>query len=288
MNASIVVMTHNRKRVLEKTIDAMLQLDYSGKYEIIVVNDGSTDGTAEMLQKYSKNQKVVVINQPRSLPCKARNNGIKKVKYEVTVIMDDDCIPRKDWLERLMQGFEEKDVGVVSSYSVHGGTSTAFITDALRKVGGFDEEYGYYREDTDLVFRVQELGYKVKLVKAPFRHEHKMEKPRGIAGLIKYGLERAAYHMNDALLYRKHPKLAAEFLDVKLGFLVNPKRDFRAATNQWWSGGKMKLASPRGIVFMENKSPLHALFIFLGAFAWVALVKFYRLVGSIRFGKLLV
>ena len=288
MNASIVVMTHNRKQVLEKTIDAMVQLEYSGKYEIIVVNDGSTDGTAEMLQKYSKNQKVVVINQPRSLPCKARNNGIKKVKYEVTVIMDDDCIPRKDWLERLMQGFEEKDVGVVSSYSVHGGTSTAFITDALRKVGGFDEEYGYYREDTDLVFRVQELGYRVRLVKAPFRHEHRMEKPRGFIGLIKYGLERAAYHMNDALLYKKHPKLAAEFLDVKLGFLVNPRRDFQAATNQWWNGGKMKLASPRGIVFMENKSPLHILLIFLGAFAWVALVKFYRLVGSIRFGKLLV
>jgi glycosyltransferase involved in cell wall biosynthesis len=288
MNASIVVMTHNRKQVLEKTIDAMLQLEYSGKYEIIVVNDGSIDGTEEMMQKYSKNKEVVVINQPRSLPCKARNNGIKKAKYEVVVIMDDDCIPRKDWLERLIAGFDEEGVGIVSSYSVHGGTSTAFITNALRKVGGFDEEYGYYREDTDLVFRVQELGYKVKLVKAPFRHEHKMEKPSGMFGLVKYGLERAAYHMNDVLLYKKHPKLGAEFLDVKFGFLVNPKRDFQAATNQWWSGGKVKLASPRGIVFMENKSPLHALLIFFGAFAWVALVKFYRLVGSVRFGKLLV
>jgi len=289
MNASIVVMTHNRKRVLEKTIDAMLQLDYSGKYEIIVVNDGSTDGTEEMLEnRFSKNNKISIINQPRSLPCKARNNGIKRAKYEVVVIMDDDCIPRKDWLERLMEGFDDKGVGIVSSYSVHGGTSTAFLTDALRKVGGFDEEYGYYREDTDLVFRMQELGYRVKLVKAPFRHEHRMEAPKGMPGLIKYGLERAAYHMNDALLYRKHPKLGAEFLDVKFGFLVNPERDFQAATNQWWGGGKMKLASPRGIVFMENKSPLHAILIFFGAFAWVVLVKFYRLMGSIRFGKLLI
>lgn len=289
MNASIVVMTHNRKAVLEKTIDAMLQLEYAGKYEVIVVNDGSSDGTSEMLQgKYSKNNKILIINQPRSLPCKARNSGIKRAKYEVVVIMDDDCIPRKDWLSRLIAGFGEKGVGIVSSYSIHGGTSTAFLADALRKVGGFDEEYGYYREDTDLVFRVQELGYKVKLVKAPFRHEHKMEKPRGFMGLVKYGLERAGYHMNDVLLYKKHPKLGAEFLDVKFGFLVNPKRDFQAATNQWWSGGKMKLASPRGIVFLENSTPLHTFLIFFGAFAWVALVKFYRLMGSIRFGKLLV
>src|SRR3989344_6944964 len=123
MNASIVVMTHNRKQVLEKTIDAMVQLEYSGKYEVIVVNDGSTDGTFEMLKKYLKNKEVVVINQARSLPCKARNNGIKKAKYEVTVIMDDDCIPRKDWLARLMHGFDEEGTGIVSSYSVHGGTS---------------------------------------------------------------------------------------------------------------------------------------------------------------------
>src|SRR3989338_108596 len=93
--ASIVVMTHNRKQVLEKTLDAMLQLEYPGKYEVIVVNDGSTDGTKEMLRdKFSKSGKITIISQQRSLPCRARNNGIGKAKYEVVVIMDDDCIPR--------------------------------------------------------------------------------------------------------------------------------------------------------------------------------------------------
>lgn len=288
MDASIVVMTHNRETVLEKTVNAMLAQEFNGQFEVIVVNDGSTDGTKQMLEKFEKNSKLKVINQERSLPCRARNNGIKKTAYEITVIMDDDCIPRSDWLQRIVNGFSDETIGMVSSYSVHGGTSTAFRTEVLKKIGGFDEEYGYYREDTDLVFRIQKQGFKTRLVKAPFRHEHKMEKPKGLYGLAQYGLERAVYHVNDVLLFKKHPLLAKEFLDVKLGFFVNPKKDFAAATNKWWSGGKMKLASPRGIVFLENKSPLHLAVIFAGAVSWVFLVKFFRLFGSVKFRKLLI
>ncbi|HIH08559.1 MAG TPA: glycosyltransferase family 2 protein, partial [Candidatus Diapherotrites archaeon] len=67
-------MTHNRKNVLEQTINGMLEQDFQGRFEIIVVNDGSTDGTKQMLwEKFQNNKKVVVLNQHRSFPCKARN-----------------------------------------------------------------------------------------------------------------------------------------------------------------------------------------------------------------------
>ena len=289
MNTSIVVMTHNRKNVLEQTINGMLEQDFQGRFEIIVVNDGSTDGTKQMLwEKFRNNKKVVVLNQHRSFPCKARNNGIRKAKFEFVVIMDDDCIPSRNWLKNLIDGFNSEKIGVVSSFDLYGGTSTAFRKSVLEKIGGYDEQYRYYREDTDLVFRVLDAGYEAKLVKADFTHEHKMEAPKGLLGLVAYGLERAAYHMNDVLLYKKHPKLAKEFLGVRFGFLVSPAKDFAAATNQWFKGGKMKLASPRGIVFLEGKNFAAKALIVIGGISWVFTVKFFRLIASIRFWKLLV
>ena len=145
-----------------------------------------------------------------------------------------------------------------------------------------------YREDTDLVFRVKEAGYESKFVNAKFIHEHKMDAPKGIMGLIKYGLERASYHKNDVLLYKKHPKSAKEFLGIKFGFLVDPTKDFSAATGTWSGKKKASLSSPRGIVFLENKSIIHALVILVGGISWVFVVKFYRLLASIKFGKFLI
>jgi len=70
---------------------------------------------------------------------------------------------------------------------------------------------------------------------------------------------------------------------------VNPAADFRAAANLWEGSSKeMKLGSPRGITFIENKSALHALLIIIAAVFYVIAVKAFRLWGSIKFGKLLV
>ncbi len=101
-------------------------------------------------------------------------------------------------------------------------------------------------------------------------------------------LQRVNYHKNDVLLYKKHPKLATEFLDVKYGFLVNPMKDFQVATNTWYKGGKLQAGSPRGMVFVRGTTPLHKLVIILLGISYVLLVKFYRLMGSIKFGKLLI
>ncbi|MDO8633687.1 MAG: glycosyltransferase family A protein [archaeon] len=289
LSASIVVMTYNRKYVLKKTVEAMLGQDFESLFEIIVVNDGSMDGTKEMLEKnFGKNKKLTVINEERSLPCKARNNGIKAAKNDVVVIMDDDCIPEKKWLSKIVNGFDDKKTGIVTSYSRFGGTSTAFRRETLDKIGGYDEEYGYYREDTDLVFRVMEKGFEARFVDAGFVHEHEIEKPKGLLGLAWYALERAKYHKNDVLLYKKHPRLAKGFLGVKLGFLVDPRMDFAAATGTWHAGGKINLSSPRGITFLQNKTPFHGVIIIAGAIGWVFLVKFFRLTASLRFGKLLI
>jgi len=90
------------------------------------------------------------------------------------------------------------------------------------------------------------------------------------------------------LLYKKHPNdLTREFLDIKFGFLVNPATDFNLATGRWRGKGGFEVSSPRGIKFIENKTPLHFLAIlFLGTCYMLAL-KLTRLYASLKFGKLL-
>lgn len=288
-NVSIVVSTYNNVQVLKKALKAMLELEYPKEYEIIVVNDGSTDGTREMMAKdFGKEKKIKFIDFEKNFGVtKARNAGIKASRFPIVVNMDHDCIPSKNWLEKLVDGFESEKIGIVSSFGYYGGTSTAFRKKLLEKAGGYDEEYKYYREDTDLSFKIMDLGYEFNVVKADYEHDHKMVKPKGFNQLLKHVLQRLKYHENDVLLYKKHPKLAGKFLKVKFGFLVNPMADFRTATGTWHKEEKFSLSSPRGIVFLENKTPLHAIAIVIVGIGYVFAVKTFRLLGSIRFGKLL-
>jgi len=282
--ASIVVLTHNRAGILAETLDAMLRQDFPARYEIIVVNDGSTDATKDVLQKYHKKMKV--INQGRQGPCKARNNGIRAARFPMVVIMDDDCVPERDWLKKLVKGFDKPEVGMVSSFSLHGGTSTAFRKKVLDTIGAYDEDYFYYREDTDLVFRLLDAGYTTKLVRANFFHNHKIENPKSVAGMLKHLQERLLYHQNDVLLYKKHPLRAKKFLKVRWGFFIDPLEDFNRATGRWRQGA-LALSSPRGISVIENKTPLHTVAIIAAGLCYAVLVKCIRLSASLRFKKLL-
>ncbi len=289
-SASIVIATLNNRSVLEKTIDSLLRQEYAGEFELIVVNDGGNDGTREMMKKkYLKNLKIRFIDFSKNQGvCKARNSGIRAVQYPIVINMDHDCIAEKNWLSEMMKGFDSATVGVVSGYGYYGGTSTAFRKELLDRVGGYDEQYRYYREDTDLSFKIMDLGYEFKLVRAKYLHDHEMAKPKGILAFAKQVYQRLVYHQNDVLLYKKHPTaVCREFLHVQYGFLVDPGFDFSVATGLWQKNGKFGLSSPRGITFLKNKTPLHALVIILGGIGYVLAVKCSRLIGSIRFGKLL-
>lgn len=288
--ASIVIAALNNAPTLRKVLDAMLKLDYRAGFEIIVVNDGSSDGTKEMLQnEFGKEKRIKTINLPRSGVCKARNAGIKASHYPIIVNMDHDCIPARNWLTAMVKGFDDEKAGVVSAYDYYGGTSTAFRRELLEKVKGYDEDYGYYREDSDLSFKIMDLGYKFRLVKADYVHSHEMVKPKGFFAVVKHVMQRLKYHQNDVLLYKKHPtELCEKFLNIKFHFLISPLSDFRAATGTWGKGVGFSLSSPRGIVFLRNKSPLHALIIIILGVGYVIAVKASRLVGSVRFGKLLI
>jgi cellulose synthase/poly-beta-1,6-N-acetylglucosamine synthase-like glycosyltransferase len=286
--ASIIIASYNNYNTLTKVLNKMLKLDYP-KYEINIVYDGDIKGAKEIIDKFKK-YKIIHhhINKKNLGVCKTRNKGIELSKYNFIVNMDHDCIPKKDWLKKIMSGFDNPKIGVVSSYAKYGGTSTAFRKELLKKVGGgYDLDYGYYREDTDLSFKIMDLGHEFKLVKADFEHNHKEARPKGINGLFKYLIQRLKYHQNDVLLYKKHPtKLCQDFLKIKYGFLVSPYADFSVATGLWQ--GKFNLSSPRGLVFMKSDKLWKKVIIVFIGITYILLVKFSRLIGSIKHKKLLI
>lgn len=284
--ASIVIASFNNKKVLKREIQALLKQSYSD-FEVLVADDGSTDGTVEMLKAW-KNSKLKSFFLKWNGPTTARNHAIARSKGEFVVILDHDCIPEKNWLKELLEVFEDSKIGGASSFSSYGGTSTAYRRKALFEAGLFSQEYNWphFRDDVDLVFKVEELGYTFVQIKGKANFQHIHVFPKSFGKKIQYLWNRIWLHALDALLYKKHPEKAKQYLDVRLGFVRNPVKDFEVATGSWKN--KFEASSPTGLKVLENKSFLHAIAIVLIGVLYVFLVGIARLYGSIKYGKLLI
>lgn len=107
VSASIIIPTFNGASRIGKCLEALLQQTTEGKIEIIVVNDGSTDNTADIVGGYPK---VRLLNQSNAGPAAARNLGAMEAKGEIVLFTDDDCVPAAGWLEAMIQPFRDPNV----------------------------------------------------------------------------------------------------------------------------------------------------------------------------------
>ena len=205
---SLLIPTFNRKRLLQRCLEAATSQDYPD-YEVIVIDDASTDGTAEMVCRFFPQVRHLrqKVNQG---PAAARNRGIREATGELIAFTDDDCLLPSDFLSRLAAGYQEyPEVAGVGGYldppaellrtnlwaryefyvthQVYragsepylggvdcpaGGTnSMSYRRKVLEEVGGFDESFPFAGgEDTDLKWRVVSRGY--SLLYVPVRVIH--------------------------------------------------------------------------------------------------------------------
>ena len=250
---SVIACTHNRSKKLLDTLNAIEKQTLSkDKYELIVVNDGSTDDTAEVLGNFKNNTKLnmKVIYQKDSGPAASRNTGLKHATGEIIAFTDDDCIPEKDWLKNALKYFkDEQIVGIQGKiYSdiqkksffdgapvtleeknyVGGKTANMFYRKKIvLEVGGFDERFVMpfgpkkgFREDTDLAWRVETKG---KIIFAPDVKVYHPPRPLTIKDVIK----NQKIGLLDGLFFLKYPKIQSLkmiFGPKKLFFLKLPLR----------------------------------------------------------------
>lgn len=190
---SIIVPVYNNKDSLKKTIASLCEQTYpSNRYEIIVVDDGSTDSARdEFIDRCSeKKLHLKYLFQENKGPAAARNLGIRKSNGEIVAFIDSDCIAAKDWLKEIIAGYDDVRVAgiggfikakpttaIVSQYCAYikmnerpkidktgivylitGNAS--FRKDYLTPVGCFDERYNFAGgEDPDLCYRLKKKGY---------------------------------------------------------------------------------------------------------------------------------
>lgn len=121
MHVSVVVPTYNRDPegvdLLRTTVEAVREQTYDD-YDVVVVDDGSGHHQREYLSDLQdRAPEVTVVFQENSGPAAARNRGWRVAAGEVVAFTDDDCRPPRDWLERLVAGYEHHpDVGGVGGY----------------------------------------------------------------------------------------------------------------------------------------------------------------------------
>lgn len=199
VQVSVVVPAHNASRTLGACLDALLRQDLGEPYEIIVVDDGSTDETACFAGRYSP--RVKVLSQPHRGAAAARNRGVQVACGETILFTDADCEPVPRWAASLVSAVRNGADGAKGTYRTRQSGRTARFVQAeyeskyrrmarlsqidfidtysagyrrevLLQAGGFDESL-LEDEDQELSFRLAERGYRLVFVPdAAVFHRH--------------------------------------------------------------------------------------------------------------------
>jgi O-antigen biosynthesis protein len=182
---SVIVCTFNGSATLSQCLESLLRLDYAN-YEVIVVNDGSTDTTAKIAQSYGF-RLITTANRGLS---SARNTGLKAATGEIVAYIDDDAYADPHWLRYLAGTFmNTRHVGVggpniappgdgtIAECVAHSpgnpvhillsdseaehipGCNMAFRKAALEAIGGFDPQFRMAGDDVDVCWRLQQKGW---------------------------------------------------------------------------------------------------------------------------------
>lgn len=191
---SVIVPARNEEKVIVRTLAALLRSDYP-HFDVIVVDDGSTDGTsARVSEAFGHDSRVRLFVQENQGKATALNFGLSQSQSEIIIALDADTVFQRDTLRMLVRHFEEKEVGAVAGNTKVGnrvnlltrwqaleyvtsqnldrrafdalncitvvpGAVGAWRRELILKVGGFTSDT--LAEDTDLTISIRRLGYDI-------------------------------------------------------------------------------------------------------------------------------
>jgi glycosyltransferase involved in cell wall biosynthesis len=233
---SVVVATWNRADRLPRLVGALAEQVGAPPFELVVVDDGSTDRTPEVLSELAASApfplRTVRLEQNRG-PAAARNAGWQAAAAAVVAFTDDDCWPSPGWLAALAGAIEEADVvqgatvpdpdavgrdwfshtiEVLSERGHYETCNIAYRRRWLEAAGGFDEGFRargaggpIYGEDTDLAWRVKDLGATTAFSEAAVvTHEVR-------PGTLLDRLRSLRRREGVVMVVRRHPEVRASF-----------------------------------------------------------------------------
>jgi GT2 family glycosyltransferase len=223
---SVVVCTLNGAKTIRDTFEGLKKVDYPD-FEVILVDDGSTDSSIEIAADYD----VRVISTPNRGLSAARNTGMEEANGDIVVYLDDDAWPDRNWLRYIADAFLTHDYAAVGGPNIsppntgdiadcvnnapggpvhvllddqHAehipGCNMAFRRSRLLELGGFDPQFRAAGDDVDLCWRVLEQGWTIGFAPAAMVWHHRRKSIRG------YWKQQRGYGKAEALLERKWPE----------------------------------------------------------------------------------
>jgi len=221
MKVTVIVPVYNSRKTIGQVMEACMNMDYPD-IELVVVDDGSTDGSADVVSRYP----IKLVRIKNSGPASARNAGWKAGTGEICFFTDSDCLPRANVLTHIIPHFKKSKVGGVGGTyeNAHtqnllprliqdeiairhrkmplkvnfiGSFNSAYRREVLEKVGGFDEEYlTASAEDNDLAYRVIDAGYELDFEpKSAVTHFHERYLLKYLAQQFNHGKWRVKLYM---------------------------------------------------------------------------------------------
>jgi glycosyltransferase involved in cell wall biosynthesis len=234
---SVVIPTHNRREMLARCLASLeRQRGQAPPFEVIVVDDGSSDGTAEFLNLEQYGFPLKYLRIEHGGPSCARNLGAASAAGNYLALTEDDVVVGEEWLSRAARHLEGTGTEILEGTTIYQHTKKevrrfekqrqpSFIPcnlfikrEVFHRIGGYDESFFdarsklYFREDADLGFRLLAAGHTIIL--AP---DVIVEHPPQFRGLVDCW-RHARRYMFDPLLYRKHPLRFRQLIEVKTIF----------------------------------------------------------------------
>lgn len=199
---SVIVPVYNSEKTIKGLLDSILNQDYTGEYEVIVVDDGSTDSTASVV---SQCKGARLIRQINAGPAAARNKGASNARGDIILFTDSDCEVFSNWIKEMVRPLLEDPevVGVKGAYKTKQKEliarfvqleyedkydkmkkeryidfidtySAGFKRSIFLAIGGYDVSFPVAcAEDVDLSYRLARKGYKMVFnPKARVFHKH--------------------------------------------------------------------------------------------------------------------
>lgn len=192
-SVSVIVPAYNEEKVIGRCVESILASRYP-RLELILVDDGSTDHTLEIMRRYQHLPNVIVITKPNGGKASALNTGLTQAKGEVIFFVDADGVFTPRTIPEMLAGFDSPRVGAVcgndapvnldrlqprliniqahvgsgfvrralatiNCLPIVSGNIGAFRRSVLMKVGPFRR--GFVGEDLELTWRVHKAGYRV-------------------------------------------------------------------------------------------------------------------------------
>lgn len=264
---SVVVPTHNRADYLDVTLSSLAAQDFSEPWEVIVVDDGSSDGTAGALE--GRPVRALRHERPRG-PNAARNTGIHVSSAELIALVDDDVLAPPGWLAALVAGArahpEAEALGGPIRARLEGrpprscGRESPPVTtldlgptdraaemlwsanlllrsSALERVGGFDEDLPIYGDEEEWIERLRERGGRLAYIAAAGLEHRRDARDARLGALMRSEFRRGR---------------SSRALDVRKGRRPGLAGELRVLAGCGWH--TVRRACPQGLVLAAHSA----------------------------------